>query len=395
MRAILLKQCKLLSITAAITALCSAQAGAVEIQSGDWTLDVGGIVNAYATSVSCSGSSVGGVALADRGLGCAGQRSKTTIGNGLLPSGLITKFKTSQDGLEIGGAIGIMVHAATASAIGANSGVDVRQAYFTIGTADAGTLKIGRDYGVFGANAILGDMTLLGAGAPDQATQRGRVTLGHIGAGYTYLGHYGQMTYTSPVIGGGFTFTGALVSPVDANVFVSGSSPQFQGQLAWAGDAGIGKLKAWIGGKTQQFSSTVSGVNSFTESAGEIGASLSSGPFAVLANYEDGKGVGILSDGDEGAIKGRNYFVQGTYMLNDKLKFGLNYGKSRNLRDNSGFNDAFNGSFKWNSNLTGGLYYNLTKSITLVGELSETHSKDFCDNKAKMFGGSFGGIIFF
>ena len=50
-----------------------------------------------------------------------------------------------------------------------------------------GTFKLGRDYGVFGANAILNDMTLLGAGAPTQATQRGRVTLGHIGAGYTYL----------------------------------------------------------------------------------------------------------------------------------------------------------------------------------------------------------------
>jgi predicted porin len=390
MRATLLKQCKLLPIATVIAALYSAQAGAVELQAGDWTIDIGGIINAYATSVSCSGGTVGGPALGGRGLGCAGQSDKTTIGNGLLPSGLITKFKTSQDGLDIGGTIGIMVHAATTSAIDANSGVDVRQAFFTIGTPDAGTVKIGRDYGVFGANAILGDMTLLGAGAPDQATQRGRVTLGHIGAGYTYLGTYGQMTYTSPVVGGGFTFTGALVSPVDS-VYVSNSSPQFQGQLAWAG----GGFKAWIGGKSQQFSDPSGGGGGFTEAAGEIGASFTAGPFSLLANYQDGKGIGILSDGDEGAITGRNYFVQGTIMLSDKLKFGLNYGESRNTNNNA-MNALLNGSFKSNSNLTGGLYYNLTKSITLSGELGETRSKDYRGTPtAKMFGGSVGGVIFF
>jgi hypothetical protein len=41
-------------------------------------------------------------------------------------------------------------------------------------------------------------MTLIGAGAPVQATQRGRVTLGHIGAGYSYVGYYGQIAYSAP-----------------------------------------------------------------------------------------------------------------------------------------------------------------------------------------------------
>ena len=47
------------------------------------------------------------------------------------------------------------------------------------------------------------------------------------------------------------------------------------------------------------------------------------------------------------------------------------------------------------SNLTGGLYYSLTKSVTLAGELGQTRSKDFLGNEAKQFGGSIGGIIFF
>jgi len=381
---------RLIHATALAAALAAAQAGAVEIQSGDWTVDVGGIVNAYATSVSCSGDAVGGPAIAGRGLGCSGESSKTTIGNGLLPSGLVTKFKTSQDGLEIGGTIGIYAATATSSGLAANSGVDVRQAFFTIGTAEAGTLKIGRDYGVFGSNPILSDMTLLGAGAPVQGTQRGRVTLGHIGAGYTYLGTYGQMTYVSPVIGGGFTFTGALVSPVDSGVYASQAGPQYQAQLAWAGNG----FKAWIGAKMQHFADAGAGTGGFAETAAEIGASYSAGPFAVLANYQEGKGLGILSDGDQGPVKGRNYFLQGTYKVSDKLKFGINYGESRNQDDNAR-NTALNASFKSNANLTAGLYYGLTKSITLAGELGDTRSKDYLGNTAKMFGGSFGGIIFF
>ncbi len=323
-------------------------------------------------------------------MGCSGENNKTTIGNGLLPSGLITKFKTTQNGIDIGGTIGIMVAAAQSSAIASNSEVDVRQAFFTIGTADAGTLKIGRDYGIFGSNPILNDMTLIGAGAPTQATQRGRVTLGHIGAGYTYLNNYGQLTYTSPVLGQGITFTGGLLSPVDVGPYVSKAYPQFQGQLAWA----TGGFKAWVGFVSQKFYGAGGSGGNFDANAGEIGALFTSGPFSLLANYEDGKGLGILTEGDEGPINGRAYFVQGTFKLSDKLKFGLNYGESRNT-DNNATNDALNASFKSNSNVTGGLYYALTKSITLAGELGQTRSKDYLGDTAKQFGGSFGGIIFF
>ena len=45
--------------------------------------------------------------------------------------------------------------------------------------------------------------------------------------------------------------------------------------------------------------------------------------------------------------------------------------------------------------MTAGLYYSLTKSVTLVGEVGETRSKDYLGNEAKQWGGSFGGIIFF
>ncbi|HJW53820.1 MAG TPA: porin [Burkholderiaceae bacterium] len=368
-------------------AIAGTQAAyAVDVQAGEWTVSVGGIANAYYTSVSCSGGAVGGIALADRGLGCGGEGNRTTIGNGLLPNGLITSVKSKQGEYDVAGTIGIMAHTATDSAIASNSGVDVRQAFLSFGNANLGTFKLGRDYGIFGSAAILGDMTLLGAGAPVQATQRGRVTLGHIGAGYTYLGTYGQIAYTSPK-SAGIQVDAALVSPVSNGPigvgFDSGSTPQFQAQVSYSNDA----LKTWFGTKTQKFNSTVAGIDDFRMTAVELGASYTAGPLGLLANVQSGKGLGILSDGDQGDIRNTNYLLQATYKTSDKLKLGASYGISRNKEDTTGLRS--------NSNITLGSYYALTKSVTLVGEIGQTRSKAVAGDTARMNGVSLGGILFF
>ena len=378
---------KKIILASGIALMGSTAAHAVDIKAGDWTVSVGGIVNAYYTQVNCSGSQVGGTALADRGLGCGGRGKRTTIGNGLLPSGLITSVKTHQGDYDIGGTIGIMTSTATDSAIGTNSQVDVRQGFFTLGNDRIGTFKLGRDYGIFGSNAILGDMTLLGAGSPNQATQKNRVTLGHIGAGYTYLGTYGMVAYTSPVMSG-MKIDVALVSPVNSlSGFDSAASPQVQGQLSYAQEG----LKTWVGAKSQNFVAENSAkARNFTMSGAEIGASYTTGPFGVLANLQGGKGLGILADGDQGDTKSTNYFIQGTYKVAPLVKLGLNYGKSKN-RDRT----AGSGNMQTNENVTGGVYYSITPSITLVGELSQTKSKGFDGASSRLNGGSFGGIFFF
>jgi hypothetical protein len=148
-----------------MVAACARPALAVDIKAGDWTVGLGGIVNAYYTGVSCSGDDVGGLALGGRALGCGGEDRRTTIGNGLLPNGLLASAASTQGGFDVTAKIGIYSATATDSAISQNSNVDVRQAFFTFGRANLGTFKLGRDYGIFGANAILGDMTLVGAGA--------------------------------------------------------------------------------------------------------------------------------------------------------------------------------------------------------------------------------------
>ncbi|MCW5580022.1 MAG: porin [Luteimonas sp.] len=367
--------------------LCIPAAHAVEFQAGDWTIDVGGFINAYYTYTDCGDEAVGGLALAGQALGCGGQDARSTIGNGLLPNALVTKFSTEQAGYDIGGTIAIMAHTATSSAIAPNSGVDVRQAFFTIGNDTIGSFKLGRDYGVFGANAILSDMTLLGIGMPIQATQRGRVTLGHIGAGYSYLGNYGQMAWTSPSFGGG-NVTLAVMSPVDNGAtHDSGSAPQLQAQYAWSGEG----FKVWIGGKHQKFEAIAgSGLDDFTMSGAEVGASFTAGRFSALANVQTGKGLGILSDGDQLDTKSRNWLVQGTFAATDKLKLGANYGISKN-RDET----PATGGLESNANLTAGGYYQLTPSVTLALEFGQTRSEAFDGTTVKMNGASFGGIIFF
>ncbi len=367
-----------------LLALPAAQAA--EFDVGDWKIDVGGFINAYYTYADCGGDAVGGTALASPGLGCGGADDRSTIGNGLLPNALVTKFSTTQEGYDLGGTIAIMAHTATSSAIAPNSGVDVRQAFFTVGNADIGTFKLGRDYGVFGSGAILSDMTLLGVGMPIQATQRGRVSLGHIGAGYSYLGNYGQIAW-SKTGASGAGFTVAVVSPVDnGGTHDAGSAPQLQAQFSFGGEG----YKLWAGAKTQKFESLdAAAYDDFTMRGFEVGASFTAGRFAALANVQKGTGLGILADGDQGEVDSTNWLAQATLKATDKLKFGLNYGVSKNDDD---FGPA---SLKSNTNLTGGAYYALTKSVTLVAELSTTRSKNFAGDEAKLDGASIGGIVFF
>ncbi|MBI3346708.1 MAG: porin [Burkholderiales bacterium] len=372
-----------LTLIAALLATAGT-AHAADFKAGEWDLSLGGIVNAYYTHTSCSGSqAVGGLALATKGLGCGGTDGRTVIGNGLLPNALTTTAKTRQEGIDISATLMIGAAVAAGDAISNNSNVDVRQGFVTFGNADMGTVKLGRDYGLFGASAILGDMTLLGAGAPVSATQRNRVTLGHIGSGYTYLGTYGQMAYTLPA-NGGFSATVALVSPVDASgtSFIGRSEPQLQAQASVKFEGG----KIWAALKRQKFEGPTN--TGFTMSGAEIGGSLSVGALGLAANIQSGKGLGVLSDGDSGNRKQTNVLLQATWQATAKTKLGLNWGESR-------LKDGVANDLRSNTNVTAGLYYGLTKSVTLVGELSRTTSRHVTGEQARMNGFALGGIVFF
>jgi len=372
-------------IAAAALAAALPAAHAAEFKAGDWTLNLGGNINAFYTSSKCSGDNVTGLALASDGAGatlkaCGGGGKATVIGNGLLPSQLSGGARSTQNGYDIAANVTISVATATDSSLGQNSTVDVRNAFMTIGKAEMGTFKLGRDYGLFGLHGVLNDMTLLGVGAGNSTVQKGRVSLGHLGAGMAYVGTYGQMVYTTPAMGG-FNADIGVFSPV--NVTAGGGqtakdSPQTQARVTYAAQ----NFKAWASVKNQQF-------NTFSMNATEVGGTYSMGGLGLVANYQDGKGLGILSDGDQGDVKTQHTFVQATYKVAPATKLGLGWGKSEN-KDNKG-----TAAVKSNENLTAAVYHNITPQVTLVGEVGEGKSKAYNGLNAKQTSVSFGAIFFF
>jgi predicted porin len=388
---------KNLIAAAALAAATIPSAYAVDMKAGDWTVSLGGNINAFYTSSDCKSptGTVTGLALGDNGFACGGaaNQKSTVIGNGLLPSQLSAGARSTQGGYDIAANITISVATATGSSLAQNATVDVRNAFMTIGNKDIGTFKLGRDYGLFGLHAVLNDMTLLGVGSATAATQNGRVSLGHLGSGMLYAQHYGQMVYTTPSTSG-FTADIGVFSPVGTTLGqgqVAKDSPQVQGRLTF----GSGAFKGWVAAKSQSFGAgTAPG---FTMSGAEVGGSFSSGGFGLVLNYQDGKGLGILSDGDQGSIKSQHTFVQGTYQVNSKTKLGLGWGKSEN-KDRPGvsvLNTGTASDLKSNENVTAAVYYNITPQVTLVGELGETKSRAFNGNTAKQSSVAFGAIFFF
>jgi predicted porin len=374
---------KILAIAAAMATLPAAYA--VDFKAGNWDMTLGGNANAFYTGTTCKGDVVTGLALGSKALACGDKSKSTTIGNGLLPSMLNVGAKTTEAGYDIAAVIGVGVAVATDSSIAQNNVVDVRNAYVSVGNKDMGTVKMGRDYGLFGLHAVLNDMTLLGVGAATQGTQNGRVSLGHIGSGYAYAGTYGQMVYTTPSLGGVNVDVG-LMNPVtpyaQATTEKAGSGPAVQARATYAGQG----FKVWAANKSQDFTT-------YRMNASEVGASMNSGPYGFVANYQSGNGLGLLADGDQGDIKSTNSFVQATYKATAKLKLGLGVGKGGNDKAPTYAGSVVN--LRSNQNTTAAAYYSLTPSLTVVGELGNTTSKGFDGQEAKQNSIAVGGIFFF
>src|SRR5437667_4015754 len=215
-RVIKLKETSL--AVAAALALGSASAVHAEIglKAGAWDLSFSGNVNGFATWNSCDSSAT----LVRGGLACnnppPGGGIEQAIESGLLPSALVFGAKTSQSGLDIGVTLGfypgITSSATGKHGIGAST-IDLRQNFLTFGTKTAGTVKVGRDIGMFGSDAILADMTLLGVGSGG-ASGGGNTTLGRIGVGYIYTDWIPQISYSSPKYGG-FQYSAGVFQGVD------------------------------------------------------------------------------------------------------------------------------------------------------------------------------------
>lgn len=402
----------LLAQSVALACLAAAAGGAqaVSFTKDDVTLDINGTINGFYVNRE-SKTSVAGT-----------QTSKTQnseLTNGLLPGWINFVMTTKAGDQDIkahfsfapgindsSNVVGLPSDPSAGATGGKNSPfsqIDVRQVYFQFGNNDWGTIKFGRDIGLFGQNIILSDMTLLGVGGTSNAGIPFNTTFGMIGHGYMYTGFQAQITYTTP------NFNGLQAS---AGIFQPSSfagdqtkTPGFQAKVDYDWK-GMAPGKVWGGLVTQSTScstgATCDGVanpKSFTATGYEAGAKAGMNNFEAVAYAFSGKGLGLStvgaqffggSDGLGNKTDSKGYFLQGTYKLN-KTKFGINFGQNK---DTDGVLGA--GNERKNKAYTLGVYHSLNKFVTLVGELNqEKINSTVDDSETKNRTISAGAILFF
>ena len=395
-----------LAVAAALLAGASSANAGIMIPAGDWTLDIGGIVNAYYTHTNFSGD--GGTA--PLGLGDGNADSTANITTGLLPNYLSVSGKTRQNDLDVGFTISINPGASTTSAGKQGSHQENRQAFLTFGDKSWGSIKLGKDLGIYASDAILNDMTLLGVGSGAGSLAGNTTTLGRIGTGFMYADWKSQVAYSSPNWNG-FSFTAGVTQAWNTFPFVAasagssergGSSPAFEGKASyeWAGDFGG---KVWASGISQKVKFSAP-IGDDRATAWDLGATVNVAGFGLTGYYGQGNGIGQtlqLADGFDTSGNDRDsdqWYVQGTYTIPGAgTKLGLSYGEST-LDGNGGTADTFSDiqDRMW----TVGAYHPITKHLNLVAEYSdvkhEVNNKGALadtDGKSKTI--SLGAILFF
>jgi predicted porin len=378
-----------MAVAGAVMAMGASAANAgITIPAGDWTIDIGGNVNAFYTNYD------GDVDAGFSGLVAAPtDGDQQNIRTGLLPSAIGIGGKTRQNDLDVAFQFTFFVGADdnNGGAAGGNNSINIRQAYMTFGDKSWGTIKLGRDLGIFGSDAILSDMTLLGVGG-GAAGSGGSSTLGRIGNGYLYADWVGQISYASPNWNG-FSFAVGARDPWagDNAGTHENDTLGFEGkvQYEWAGDV-AGKV--WAGYIHQKIEDTT-GVNDYDADAWELGGKVSVAGFGLVANYQDGEGQGDAlfgingSDGAGDELDSTNWYVQGTYTLPTiGTKIGLSYGETEV--------ETAGGDLE-NESWIVGVYHPLTKSVNLVAEYTDIESEDAAGLEAEGRTIAVGAIMFF
>ena len=416
-----------LAVAAALLAGASSANAGIMIPAGDWTLDIGGIVNTYYTHTNFSGDNgalpgYGGLYTASNALtgGSEADRSSSNITTGLLPNYLSVSGKTRQNDLDVGFTISINPGSSTTKAglqsvqNGNAATQENRQAFVTFGDKSWGSIKLGKDLGIYASDAILNDMTLLGVGSGAGGLAGNTTTTGRIGTGFMYADWKSQVAYSSPNWNG-FSFTAGVTQAWNAgggfggsatNTDRGGSSPAFEGKASyeWAGDFGG---KVWVSGisqKMENLSTDTAGVTTNDRAnAWDLGATVNVAGFGLTGYYGQGNGIGQTVQFNGGFDSNGNsrdsdqWYVQGTYTIPGAgTKLGLSYGES--TLDGNSTTDNFN-DVK-DSMWTVGAYHPITKHLNLVAEYSDVKSKldqtgaaPSFDAKAKTI--SLGAILFF
>ena len=298
---------------------------------------------------------------------------------------------------------------------------------------------MGRDLGVFGSDAILSDMTLLGVGTG--AGGAGNSTLGRIGSGYLYADWNAQIQYQSPNFGG-FQVTGAIKEPV-LNAANKDLGYDAKATFDFASNGVDGRI--WVGGLYQKVSTAATDASTSavtehtplaagatgttqvttyrttaataayekTARAADIGAKINFGGLGLVGYFYDGQNIGRSGVSNATLLSGLNTsnsgpsdqdvrggYVQATFALPTATKIGASWGKSeiKGNADTVAAYTAANSADYENKSWVVGAYHPLTKHLNLVAEYTNTKHEGISnfngyDGKAKT--AALGAILFF
>jgi predicted porin len=442
------KKINLAVASAALVLGASAANAGIVIPAGEWTMDINGNVNAYASTHNADDdatNSILGATAAYKDVN--GESDSQGINTGLLPSWLGFTGTTRQNDLDVSFTISMQPNASDNGVTGDSKTPLNRQAFLTFGDKSWGTVKLGKDLGIFASDAILNDMTLLGVGSSaitGSQKSGGSTSLGGIGTGYIYPAWKGQVAYTTPNMNG-FQATIGITNPNQG--FGAAYQDQFgyEGKASYDFAAGDAKGKVWVSGaaydvttartasvaavdavtKHYEFLHTLVGsvtdtavgtvsititISDTTDSVAavesvsydativDIGANINLGNFGLTGYYYSGEGVGTTFYGSNGATAAGlerdsdGGYVQATFVIPTGTKLGASYGVSK-LDLASG--EAASSLVEENKRWTVGAYHPLTKHLNLVAEYNKSESESHSNLKAESDSFSLGAILFF
>ena len=398
--------------------LTSQGAGAFDMMEvGEWKVEFSGNVNGFLSDVSCESDPAGPVL---SGLACGslsgGDYDDNNVRTGLLPSWLGFHAERTEGEIKYGVTIGFqpgidsgadLTGAPIDGGLGLNS-TNFRQVFLEFSGTDWGGIKIGRDLGLFGSDAILSDMTLSGVGTVSDLTQGGgNTSLGRIGVGYLYADWKGQVQYSSPKWGG-FSFNVAVVDPwglvnlsgvsLDAGSFSQeGSTYGLEGKVAYAWEGDFSG-KVWASFISQKLKSANPALNDEDALGFDVGAKVGFGGFELVGYYYTGEGIGsagFLFDAVDAAGNTRDsdgMYAQATYKIpGPGTKIGVSWGES-NL-DRGSADPVTTSLFETNESIVFGIYHPLTSALQLVLEYTQTEASAHNGNEAEEKAIAVGAIL--
>ena len=402
-----MKRVALLCLGLAVGAASAAEAQLTMQMTNGWSFTFSGNVNAFAIYESTDEE--GGTLAAPGGLIGIGGKG-FNLRTGLLPAFAVFDAKGKEGNTDLGVHFGFAPQiqcgtgGGTASAhdcFGAQ--IDMRQVYLTVG-GTWGQILAGREIGLFNRQNILTDQTLFGIGATG-GINGGGTTLGRIGFGYIYPNFVAQMTYSTPA-GRPGQFSIGLFQPAGLGGPAGSAYNETQlPRLEAEGTYKTGNINLWVNGTAQNAKDPAADVSKTAVGAGG-GFRFGSSSFSLTGSGYWGQGIGTTlqfnGTGGTGVAVGTDGDLRTSYGFLGQLTFTPSASKVTLAASyGSSFLQASDGEpidFKTeNSLISGGIYYQATKSLKVVGEGNYAWTKESVadTDKNSTFAPAFGLMLFF